>query len=51
MSSSSDEFTHKKENSKKDVSAGFQWQYLCPSKGHEHGISIQRLISLGKTFF
>ena len=40
MSSSSDEFTHKQENSKPDVSLGFRWPYLCPGKGHQHGVSI-----------
>ena len=24
---------------------------LCPSKGHQHGVSIQSFINLGKTFF
>ena len=51
MSSSSDEITHLKKNSKTDVSVGFQRQYLSPLKGHQHGISIQIYINLGKTFF
>ena len=25
--------------------------YLCSSKGHQHGVSIQSFIKLGKTFF
>ena len=45
MNSSSDEFTHKKENSKTDVSVGFRRPYLCPSMGHQHGVSIQSLIN------
>ena len=24
---------------------------LCPSKGHQHGVSIETFINLGKTFF
>ena len=51
MSPSSEEFTHKQENSKTDVSVGFRRAYLCPSKGHKHGVSIQSLINLGKKFF
>ena len=51
MSSSNNEFTHQQENSKTDVSVGFRRPYMCLSKGHKHGISIQSLINLGKTFF
>ena len=51
MSSSSDEFMHLKKNSKTDVSVGFKRPYLSPVKGHQHGISIQIYINLGKTFF
>ena len=51
MSSSSDEFMHKKENSKTDVSVGFRRPYLCPWKEHKHGVSTQNYINLGKTFF
>ena len=50
MSSSSNEFTHKKENSKTDVPVGFRLPYLCPSKGHKHGVSIQSLTNLSGTF-
>ena len=28
----------------------FQPPYLCPSEGHKHGVSIQSLINLSKTF-
>ena len=38
MSSLNDEFTHLQENSKTDVSVGFRQPYLCPSKGHRHGM-------------
>ena len=51
ISSSSEEFTHKQENSKTDVSVSFRRPYLCPWKGHKHGASIQSFINLGKTFF
>ena len=51
MSSSSDEFTYNKENSETDVSVGSRRPYLCPSKGHQHGVSIQSLIKSGKRFF
>ena len=34
-----------------DVSVSFRRPYLCPSKGHKHGVSIQSFINLGKTFF
>ena len=47
MSFSSDEFTHLKT----DVSVGFRRPHLCPSKGHQHGVSIKSFINLGKTFF
>jgi len=47
MSSSCDEFMYLKT----DVSVGFQRPYLRPSKGHQHGISIQIFINLGETFF
>ena len=30
---------------------GFWRPYLCPSKGHKHGVSIQSFIYLGKTVF
>ena len=46
MSSSSDQFTHKT-----DISVGFRRPYLCPLKGDHHGVSIQSLIKVGKTFF
>ena len=46
MSSSSDEFTHLKKNSTTDVSVGFQRPYLCPSKGGQHGVSLQSFINL-----
>ena len=36
---------------KTDVSVGIRRPYLCPSKGHQHGISIQSLIDLSKKFF
>ena len=32
-------------------SVGFRRPYLCPSKGHKHGVSIQSFINLGKTVF
>ena len=51
MSFSSDEFTHLKKNSTTDVSVGFQRPYLCPSKGHQHGVSLQSFINLGITLF
>ena len=51
MSFSSNEFTHLWEKSKTDVSVGFRRPYLCPSKGHQHGVSIQSFINLSKTFF
>ena len=51
MSSSSDEFMHLKKNSQTDVSVGFQRPCLSPLKGHQHGISIQIYVNLGKTFF
>ena len=51
MSSSSEEFTHKWENSKTDVSVSFRRPYLCPWKGHKHGVSIQSFINLGKMLF
>ena len=51
MSFSSEEFTHLLENSKTDVFVGFQRLYLCPSKGHQNGVSIQSFTNLGKTFF
>ena len=50
MSSSRDELTHKQENSRPDVSFGFRRPYLRPSKGHQHGVSIQSLINLVKRF-
>ena len=50
MSSSSNEFTHKKENSKTDVPVGFRLPYLYPSKGHKHGVSIQSLTILRGRF-
>ena len=51
MSSSSEEFTHKWENSRTDVSVGFQRPCLiclCPLKGT---LRLQSFINLGKTFF
>ena len=51
MSSSSEEFTHKWENSKTDVSVSFRRPYLCPWKGPKHGVYIQSFINLGKTLF
>ena len=39
------------ENSKTDVSVDFGRPYLCPTKGHKHGISIRSFINLDKTFF
>ena len=51
MRSSSDESTHLKENSTTDVSVGFQRPYLCSSKGHQHGGSLQSFINLGITLF
>ena len=50
ISSSSDEFTLLYENSKAEVSVAFRPPYLCPSKGHHHGVSIQSFINLDKTF-
>ena len=50
MNSSSNEFTHVLENSKTDVSVGFR-RLWCPSKGHQHGVSIQSLLHLGTTLF
>ena len=44
------EFTHVLENSKTDVSVGFR-RLWCPTKGHQHGVSIQRLINLGRKLF
>ena len=38
-------------DSKTDVSVGLRRPYLCPSKGHKHGVSIQSFINLGKTVF
>ena len=38
MSSSNDKFAHLQENLKTDVSVGFRQPYLCPSKGHRHGM-------------
>ena len=29
----------------------FPVPHLCPSKGHQHGVSIETFINLGKTFF
>ena len=43
MNSSSDVFTILKENSKTDAFFGFRPSYLCPSKGHQDGVSIQSL--------
>ena len=51
VSSSSEEFTHKEENLTTDVSVVFRRPYLCPWKGHKHGVSLQSVINLGKTFF
>ena len=50
ISSSSDEFTRLYENSKAEVSVAFRPPYLCPSKGHQHGVSVQSFINLDKTF-
>ena len=44
------EFTHVLENSKTDVSVGFR-RLWCPTKGHQHGVSIQSLINLGRKLF
>ena len=32
------------------VFVSFRPPYLCPSKGHKHGVSIQSLINLSRTF-
>ena len=37
-------------NSNTDVSVDFQRPYLYPSKGRQHGVSIQGFVNLGKTF-
>ena len=50
MNSSSNEFTRVLENSKTDVSVGFR-RLWCPTKGHQHGVSIQSLINLGTMLF
>ena len=44
MSSSSDELTHLQKHSKTAVSVGFLRPYLCPSKRHQHSVSIQSLL-------
>ena len=36
---------------KNRCSVGFRRPYLCPWKGHQHGIFIQSFINLGKMFF
>ena len=50
MSSSSDELTHLQKHSKTAVSVGFLRPYLCPSKRHQHSVSIQSLLYWVKRF-
>ena len=50
MSSSSAELTHLQKHSKTAVSVGFRRPYLCPSKRHQHSVSIQSLIYWVKRF-
>ena len=52
MCSSSDEFTHLKENSTTDVSVGSSGHNVALKlKGHQHGVSLQSSINLGITLF
>ena len=50
LSSSSDEFTQKQENSKTDVSVGVRQPYFVPLKGIPTWRLHTNLINLGKTF-
>ena len=34
----------------REMSVVFQPPYLCPLEGHQHGVSIQSFVNLGKTF-
>ena len=50
VSSWKNKFTLLSQNSVTDVSAGFRPPCWCSSDEHQHGVSVQISINLGKTF-